>query len=49
MPACHLKAETVDKYATGGLSGHTGPGNNYTAGPLHKANTPITIACYVTR
>jgi LasA protease len=48
VPACHLKPVTVDKYATGGLSGHTGPGNNYAAGPLHGANTPITIACYVT-
>jgi hypothetical protein len=48
VPACHLKSVTVDKYATGGLSGHTGPGNNYKAGPLHGANTPMTIACYVT-
>ena len=48
VPACHLKPVTVDKYATGGDSGHTGPGNNYTAGPVHAANPPITIACYVT-
>jgi hypothetical protein len=48
VPACRLKSVTVDKYATGGLSGHTGPGNNYTAGPLHGVNTPMTIACYVT-
>ena len=48
VPACRLKAVTVDKYATGGDSGHTGPGNNYTAGPVHAANTPMTIACYVT-
>jgi hypothetical protein len=48
VPACRLKSVPVDKYATGGLSGHTGPGNNYTAGPVHGANTPITIACYVT-
>ena len=32
----------------GGLPGHTGPGNNYAAGPVHGANAPITIACYVT-
>jgi hypothetical protein len=47
VPPCHLKTVSVDKYATGGDSGHTGPGNNYSAGPLHAANTPITIACYV--
>jgi LasA protease len=37
----------VDKYATGGDSGHTGPGNNYAAGPLHPANSALWIVCYV--
>ena len=47
VPACALKSVTVDSHATGGVSGHTGPGNSYAAGPVHAANTPITIACYV--
>ena len=48
VPGCALKTVTVDKHATGGVSGHTGPGNNYAACPTHGVNTPITIACYVT-
>jgi surface antigen len=48
VPACHSKTVKIDSHATGGVSGHTGPGNNYAAGPVHKVNTAITIACYVT-
>ncbi len=29
------------------MSGHTGPGNSYPAGPTHPANSPIWIVCYV--
>jgi len=47
VPRCALKTVTVDKHATGGVSGHKGPGNSYAAGPTHAMNTPITIACYV--
>lgn len=47
VPPCALKTVTVDSHATGGVSGHTGPGNSYAAGPTHAANTPLTIACYV--
>jgi hypothetical protein len=47
VPACALKSVTVDSHATGGVSGHTGPGNSYAAGPTRPASTPITIACYV--
>jgi Fibronectin type III domain/CHAP domain len=48
VPACAMKTVTVDSHATGGVSGHTGPGNSYAAGPTHAANSPITLVCYVT-
>jgi surface antigen len=48
VPSCALKTVSVDSHATGGLSGHTGPGNGYAAGPTHAANSPITLVCYVT-
>jgi hypothetical protein len=48
VPKCALKTVTVDKHATGGVSGHKGPGNSYAAGPTHAVNTAVTIACYVT-
>ncbi|MGH3252026.1 MAG: CHAP domain-containing protein [Trebonia sp.] len=47
VPKCALKTVTVDKHATGGVSGHKGPGNTYATGPTHAVNTPVTIACYV--
>jgi surface antigen len=47
VPPCALRTVTIDSHATGGVSGHTGPGNAYAAGPTHAANTQITIACYV--
>ena len=47
VPQCSLRTVTVDSHATGGDSGHTGPGNAYAAGPTHAAGTPIQIACYV--
>ena len=47
VPPCAMKTVTVDSHATGGVSGHTGPGNSYAAGPTHAANTAITIVCYV--
>jgi hypothetical protein len=39
---------TVDKHATGGVSGHKGPGNSYAAGPTRPANSALWIVCYVT-
>jgi hypothetical protein len=39
---------TIDTHATGGVSGHKGPGNSYAAGPTHAANSPLWIVCYVT-
>ncbi len=33
VPACDLKTVSVVSQATGGDSGHTGPGNSYSAGP----------------
>jgi hypothetical protein len=48
VPKCALRTVTVDKHATGGVSGHKGPGNNYAAGPTHGVNSAVTIACYVT-
>jgi surface antigen len=48
VPKCAPKTVTVAKQATGGVSGHKGPGNSYAAGPTHAANTPVTIFCYVT-
>ena len=48
VPKCALKTVTVDKHATGGVSGHKGPGNNYAVGPTHAVNSAVTIACYVT-
>lgn len=48
VPACALKTVTIASQATGGVSGHQGPGNQYKAGPNHAKSTPITIACYVT-
>ena len=47
VPACSLKNVTVVSQATGGDSGHTGPGNAYAAGPTHPAEGGIQIACYV--
>jgi uncharacterized membrane protein YgcG len=38
---------TVASQASGGVSGHTGPGNSYAAGPTHPANAPLGIVCYV--
>ena len=38
---------TVDSHATGGVSGHEGPGNAYAAGPTRPANTAVWIVCYV--
>ena len=48
VPACAPKTVTIASQATGGVSGHTGPGNSYATGPNHAASTPITIVCYVT-
>ena len=48
VPACAMKTVTVDSHATGGVSGHKGPGNSYAAGPDHAASAPVTIVCYVT-
>ena len=47
VPRCALKTVTVDKHATGGVSGHKGPANSYATGPTRAKNTSITIACYV--
>jgi hypothetical protein len=48
VPKCAPRTVTVDKHATGGVSGHKGPGNSYAAGPTHAVNTAVTIFCYVT-
>jgi len=48
VPKCAPKTVTVDKHATGGVSGHKGPGNSYAAGPTHAVNSAVTIFCYVT-
>ena len=48
VPPCSLKTVTIASQATGGVTGHTGPGNQYAAGPNHAKSTPIQIACYVT-
>src|SRR5262249_43020271 len=37
----------VDKYATTGLSGHKGPGDQYAAGPTYPIGATIHIYCYV--
>ena len=47
VPACGSVNAPVDKYATGGDSGHKGPGNQYAAGPTYPAGTTIHIYCYV--
>jgi surface antigen len=47
VPACAMKTVTVDSHATGGVSGHTGPGNSYTAGPTRAVNSAVTLVCYV--
>ncbi|GAB2979125.1 hypothetical protein GCM10027076_16010 [Nocardioides montaniterrae] len=47
-PAYHMgKQVKVDSHATGGLSGHTGPSNSYSAGPTRTVNSPLHITCYV--
>ena len=38
---------SIVSQATGGVSGHTGPGNSYSTGPTHPANSPLWIVCYV--
>jgi CHAP domain-containing protein len=48
VPKCAPRTVTVDKHATGGVSGHKGPGNSYAAGPTRAVNTQVTIFCYVT-
>ena len=48
VPACHLKSVTVDKYATGGLSGRAGPGNNYKRACCTRRTRPSRSPCYVT-
>lgn len=48
VPPCSLKTVTIFSQATGGVTGHTGPGNQYAAGPNHAKGTSIQIACYVT-
>jgi hypothetical protein len=48
VPPCSLKTVSIASQATGGVTGHTGPGNQYAAGPNHAKSTPIQIACYVT-
>lgn len=47
VPRCARRAATVDKHATGGVSGHTGPGNAYKAGPTRPTGTTVTLMCYV--
>jgi hypothetical protein len=48
VPPCSLKTVTIASQATGGVTGHTGPGNQYAAGPNLAKSTSIQIACYVT-
>jgi hypothetical protein len=38
---------SVVKQATGGVSGHKGAANSYTAGPTHPANSALRIVCHV--
>jgi O-glycosyl hydrolase len=48
LPPYHTGLQvSIDSQATGGDSGHTGPGNSYPAGPTHPANSPLWIVCYV--
>jgi hypothetical protein len=47
VPKCALRTVVVDKHATGGVSGHAGPGNSYSTGPTHAKGSQLTIACYV--
>jgi serine/threonine protein kinase len=41
------KQVSIANQATGGLSGHTGPGNEYQAGPIRGEGTALRIVCYV--
>jgi len=45
---CAPKTVKVDSHATGGVSGHRGPGNNYAAGPTRAKGASVKIFCYVT-
>jgi uncharacterized protein YraI len=47
VPPCALRTVKIAANATTGVSGHTGPGNQYAAGPTYPANASITIACHV--
>jgi hypothetical protein len=41
-PAYHAGRQvTIDSHATGGVSGHTEPGNSYPTGPTRPANSAI--------
>jgi hypothetical protein len=48
VPKCAPKRVRVDSHATGGVSGHKGPGDAYASGPTRPANSSLTIVCYVT-
>lgn len=37
----------VDRHATGGVSGHMGPGNAYRVGPTRVKGASVWIVCYV--
>ncbi|MBV1852596.1 fibronectin type III domain-containing protein [Catellatospora tritici] len=47
VPKCGSFNATVDRYASTGLSGHKGPGDQYSAGPTHPIGAAIHIYCYV--
>ena len=38
---------TIDTHATGGVSGHKGPGDSFATGPTRPANSALWIVCYV--
>jgi hypothetical protein len=38
---------SIDSHATGGVSGHDGPGNSYATGPTRPMNSALWIVCYV--
>ena len=42
-----MREAAVRQHATGGVSGHTGLGNSYAAGPPRAVNSSVQIACYV--
>lgn len=47
VPRCARRIATVDRHATRGVSGHTGPSNSYAASPTRPSGTTVTLMCYV--